>query len=153
MRIDARNVGWLLVLGAGLIGVFLVEGWIDRGLFAPPAEPAVAIDCGEAGVCSYRDADTRLRLELGPQRRVMQPMGILVSIQPVPDPAPQALVMAWRMAGMDMGRQQASLQPLGAGRWQGEITLPVCASGDTDWIGRLDWGGGQPLDFAVTLAP
>lgn len=53
------------------------------------------------------------------------------------------------MRGMEMGLNQYRLQPDGTGGWRGEVMLPACIQGRSDWLLILDADGRRyALPFA-----
>jgi hypothetical protein len=66
--------------------------------------------------------------------------------------APQAKRVAVKlsMQGMDMGENRTALEPTLAGHWLGQVTLPVCVSGRSDWVLRLEVDGREgAMGFVV----
>ena len=50
----------------------------------------------------------------------------------------QSIHASFAMDGMEMGLNRYRLLQKPDGRWHGDITLPVCVQGRSDWIARMD---------------
>ena len=55
-------------------------------------------------------------------------------------PQAQAVHVSFSMQGMEMGLNRYRLLAQGGGRWDGEIILPACVQGRSDWVMQLQSG-------------
>jgi len=102
----------------------------DNELPATPLQVSPACDV-EAG-CVAGSADFSLHLSMGPGMRVLVPFPLSVEVQG--DQSVDAVTAHFAMQGMDMGMNRYQLISDGADRWFANVTLPVCASGRSDWL-------------------
>ena len=121
----------LLVVALGAIAV--AGYWLKR-----PAE-AVAVNCADplAGCTfSHRGA----------------PASVRFSVRPAPLEAFELSVRAagasrvsaeFQMAGMDMGFNRYDLHPTADGIFASSVTLPICVSGQRDWMLYIDIDGSR----------
>ena len=73
-----------------------------------------------------------IRIQLGGEQRV------------------DAVTAAFSMQGMDMGLNRYRLIPDSSDGWSADVTLPICASGRTDWLAQFELAvAGQRVQFEV----
>jgi len=126
-----KRVAVPLLLVIALVAIAAAGWWLKR-----PAE-AVALSCTDplAGCSfSHRGATASVRF----------------SVQPAPLEAFELSVRAagasrisaeFQMVGMDMGFNRYDLRPTADGALASTVTLPVCVSGQRDWVLYLDLDG------------
>lgn len=96
------------------------------------------VELGNAQGCDASEQSCRLvhdgvelQLTLDKEIRPLQPFHLQLQVAGI-GPAIEAVTVEFFMEGMDMGINRYRL--LSNGRdWQGEITLPVCVAGRSDW--------------------
>jgi hypothetical protein len=120
-----------LLLAAALIAIAVAGYWLKR-----PGE-AVAIDCADplAG-CAFihRGASASVRFSSPPAP--LEAFGLRVTA-----PGARKISAEFQMLGMDMGFNRYDLRPAADGAWVSKVTLPVCISGQRDWVLYLDVDG------------
>jgi len=131
--VDVKRVAVPLLLVIALVAIAAAGWWLKR-----PAE-AVAVNCADplAGCTfSHRGA----------------PASVRFSVRPAPLEAFELSVRAagasrisaeFQMAGMDMGFNRYDLHPTADGVFASTVTLPVCVSGQRDWVLYLDIDGSR----------
>jgi len=68
----------------------------------------------------------------------MQPFRVELEVTGLPPAIVTEVVVSFAMAGMDMGLNRYRLDPGSEpGRWRGQVTLPICSSGRTDWLAQI----------------
>lgn len=77
--------------------------------------------------------DQNLHVVLASQPAVLKPFGVDVAMA-----GAHAINVSFAMDGMEMGLNRYRLLQKPDGRWHGDITLPVCAQGRSDWVARVD---------------
>jgi hypothetical protein len=82
-------------------------------------------------VCLLTHEGAELRLELAKDIRTLQPFQLQLHIAGIRQPI-KAVNVEFFMEGMEMGLNRYRLLP-GENGWHGEITLPVCVAGRSDW--------------------
>ena len=128
-----KRVAVPLLLVIALVAIAAAGWWLKR-----PAE-AVAVNCADplAGCTfSHRGA----------------PASVRFSVRPAPLEAFELSVRAagasrvsaeFQMAGMDMGFNRYDLRPTADGVFASTVTLPICVSGQRDWVLYLDIDGSR----------
>jgi hypothetical protein len=77
-----------------------------------------------------------VQFSMGPDLRVLAPFPVRVEVQS--DHTVDSVTVTFAMQGMDMGMNRYQLISDGADRWLGNVTLPVCSSGRSDWLADLE---------------
>ncbi|RMG31874.1 MAG: hypothetical protein D6721_00210 [Gammaproteobacteria bacterium] len=91
-------------------------------------------DCDAArAVCETVGSGVHVRLRLGPGVRAMHPFPVVLEV-----PKAHGVVIRFEMPGMDMGKNVYRLDRAAPGRWAGKAILPICLSGRTDWVARVE---------------
>ena len=120
-----------LLLVVALVAIAVAGYWLKR-----PAE-AVAVACADplAG-CAFvhRGAPASVRFS-------MQPAPLEAFELAVTAPNATRISAEFQMLGMDMGFNRYDLRPAADGAWASKVTLPVCISGQRDWVLYLDVDG------------
>ncbi len=132
---------WILLVGvvaAALFGPTLQQTEEDSG--APAAqELRLRGPCDPvADICIAVDGETTLKFSIEGEPRPMRPFPVTVGLEGVREDDVEAVLIGFSMAGMDMGPNRYRLLPQAAGRWSGEVTLPICTTGRTDWIAQVE---------------
>lgn len=102
-----------------------------------PDQSAQAIICPDpvAG-CSFMHEGRPARLQFSARPEALKPFVLSLT-----SPGLRKAVVAFRMAGMDMGFNRYHLLPEDGGRQSANVTLPVCTASRADWIAELDLDG------------
>jgi hypothetical protein len=113
----------LAVLGACLLGIAAGLTWFALR----PPEKAQAVACADivAG-CLVDDSGLQVMFDRRPQ--AMQPFLLQVRKAQA-----EQVHASFSMHGMPMGFNRYRLLPQGDGSWQGQVTLPACVQGRSDW--------------------
>ncbi|HEY0722335.1 MAG TPA: hypothetical protein VGE50_13915 [Gammaproteobacteria bacterium] len=82
--------------------------------------------------CRLSHEQAEMTLELEREIRTLQPFHLQLQITGNLQPRIQEVMVEFFMEGMDMGVNRYRLLRDGVS-WQGEITLPVCVAGRSDW--------------------
>jgi hypothetical protein len=124
--------GWK-VLAAGLLlggGALLY-----LGVARTPQAPSMLVSCVNP-VAGCPLPERRLRISFDRHPQPMQPFRLRVEV-----PNARVLHASFAMRDMQMGLNRYRLLADGDGAWTGEIILPVCVHGRSDWIMTLDVDG------------
>lgn len=138
----------LLLIALALIGLALVKAgaawywWQHRS----DTVAAVGLHCSDPGqTCALGDSGAVLAFVSPP--RYSAPFVIEIA------GAAATPTATFDMVGMSMGVARYRFVPAGDGRWRASVTLPVCISGSSEWVGsfvvdgreyRLPFTVGQP---------
>lgn len=136
-----RKTFWVLLTVLALIalaiGLWSLRPDADTARPATPLQVAADCDCARQA-CVARGAELDLELLLGPPVRPMEAFDIrLRSLRGVLGVDAQISV-EFQMRAMDMGLNRYRLEPAADGLWQGRAILPVCTTGRSDWVARID---------------
>jgi hypothetical protein len=127
-----RQMKVVLALAAALSAVSC-----NKGGDATPATPLqLSPECDVKVGCVAAAGDLSLRFAMGPDLRVLAPFPVQVEVQG--DRRVDSITATFAMRGMDIGMNRYQLISDGANRWLGNVTLPVCTSGRSDWIAVLE---------------
>lgn len=151
--------------GLGLLAVLVLLGvaigwWLRSGMdVAAPSTSLLQIDadCDSAQQsCSARAADLEIALRLGPPVRPMEAFEIrLLSPRDTLDEDAR-ITLEFQMRAMDMGLNRYRLERAADGAWRGRAILPMCVSGRSDWLAKLEIGqSGRrwTAELPFTVAP
>jgi len=109
----------------------------DKGSDTMPATPLqLSPACDVKAGCVAAADDLTLQFSMGPDLRVLAPFPVRVAAQS--DHRLDSVTVTFAMQGMDMGMNRYQLISDGADRWLGNVTLPVCSSGRSDWNAALE---------------
>lgn len=86
--------------------------------------------------CLLAYEGVELQLELTKDIRTLQPFQLQIHVAGIQQ-AIESVNVEFFMEGMDMGVNRYRLLPDGKG-WRGEITLPICVAGSSDWRAVVD---------------
>ena len=99
----------------------------------PVSQLVLSQPCDLRQGCQAADASMAVTVTLDEGARALQPFPI--HIQLTGGRRVNAVTVAFSMQGMDMGANRYRLTADGAG----DITLPICTSGRTDWLADFDF--------------
>jgi hypothetical protein len=109
----------------------------DKGGDAMPATPLqLSPSCDVKTGCVAAADDLSLQFSMGPDLRALAPFPVRVEVQGAR--RVDSITVTFAMQGMDMGMNRYQLISDGADRWLGNVTLPVCSSGRSDWLAGLE---------------
>jgi hypothetical protein len=128
-----RPARLLLSLGAALAAAACEKAG-DAQLPTVPLD--VARPCEVEAGCVAAAENLSMRFSLGPELRALEPFPVLVELQS--EQQVESVIVSFSMPDMDMGVNRYRLISDGADRWIGNVTLPTCASGRSDWIARFE---------------
>lgn len=137
-----RKTLWGVLTVVALIAL-AIELWSLRPGADKAAQLAtpmqIVADCDSAKqACAARGEDLEFELRLGPPVRPMEAFGIqLRGLRGALD-ADAQITVEFQMRDMDMGLNRYRLEPAADGAWQGRAILPVCTTGRSDWIARVE---------------
>lgn len=80
------------------------------------------------------DIDVEVAFETVP--RALQPFP--VAVKPGGSKDIVAVNIGFSMPGMTMGLNRYALVNVAGDKWRGEVTLPICVSGRTDWVAGIE---------------
>jgi hypothetical protein len=102
-------------------------------------------DITQTGCNSSADG-IRLRLELKDSPGALQAFPAHVHIDGLQNPAQLDVRVIFSMQGMDMGdlRQKLVFNQQ-SGEWSGQVILPICTSGRSDWLARVEVIDGKKI--------
>ena len=103
----------------------------------PATRLVLSQPCDPRQGCRASDASLAVTVAFGAEARALQPFPVRVQLandQPV-----DSVSVAFSMQGMDMGSNRYRLLADGTGGWMGDITLPICTSGRTDWLADFEF--------------
>ena len=102
----------------------------------PVSQLVAATDCDVLTGCRVSDVDAFIDVLFAIKPRALQSFPVVIQTQGMQDV--KAVTVSFSMRDMTMGLNRYALTPAAEGAWQGEVTLPVCVSGRTDWIAEFD---------------
>lgn len=76
-------------------------------------------------------------VRLGPGVQALRPFTVRVHTD-IAAAQIRTFYVAFVMSGMDMGLNRYRLLPQADGDWLAEATLPICTSGRSDWLARIE---------------
>lgn len=120
-----------LLLVVALMGVAVAGYWLKR-----PAG-AIAVPCADplAG-CTFIHHGAPVRVRFLTRPVALEAFGLSVTAASV-----QKISAEFQMLRMDMGFNRYDLHPGAPGEFTARITLPVCVSGQRDWMLYLEIDG------------
>lgn len=102
----------------------------------PVTSVAVNADCRIETGCTASAGGLSVAVQFGDTPRALQPFP--VSLKTIGRETAQAVYVSFVMQGMDMGLNRYRLSGDAMSAWRGDITLPICVSGRSDWIAEFD---------------
>jgi len=123
---QSRQVRFYGLLILGCLALVACTDPEDRSL------QTLALDagCDVRAACVGRAGDLRVSVRMAPHRSALKPFNVTLSS----DARFESVIVSLEMQGMDMGQNRYRLLKADDGRWQADITLPVCTSGRSDWV-------------------
>ena len=128
----------LLLAAVALFGIQIYRPAPDAG--PEVAETlTVAADCDAAETaCAAGGEGLAVELALGPDVQPMEAFPIRLRTIEGRLPASAVVELEFRMQAMDMGMNRYRLLRNDQGAWTGEVTLPACSSGRSDWLADVE---------------
>ncbi|OIQ80249.1 hypothetical protein GALL_380030 [mine drainage metagenome] len=124
--------GWTILAAALLLGGGAL---LYLGVARTLQVPSMQVPCvNPVAGCLLLEQGLRIRFDRRPQP--MRPFRLRVEVA-----SARALHASFAMRDMQMGLNRYRLLADGDGAWTGEIILPVCVHGRSDWIMTLDVDG------------
>lgn len=122
-----------LLLVVALVAIAVAGYWLKR-----PAE-AVAVACADplAG-CSFSHRGTTVKVRFSARPAPLEAFELSVDA-----PGASRISAEFQMVGMDMGFNRYDLRRGPQQEWAAQVTLPVCVSGERDWLLFLDVDGAR----------
>ena len=102
----------------------------------PVSQLVAATDCDVLTGCRVGDVDAFIDVLFAIKPRALQPFPVVIQTQGMQDV--KAVTVSFSMRDMTRGLNRCALAHAAEGAWQGEVTLPICVSGRTDWIAEFD---------------
>lgn len=132
--ISRRVRGWA-ALAVGVMLLLVGAALLYWGASKAPRRQVLQVPCADvvAG-CALPAQPLRVVFDKIPQP--MKPFRLRVEV-----PDAHEVHASFAMRDMQMGLNRYRLLPDGIGAWQGEVTLPVCVHGRSDWEMTLDVDG------------
>ncbi len=130
VRGQARSYGSMV-----LLCLVLLTACSDSGRDTQPSQTLVLDSrCNVRSGCTARGDGVSVSVHMASTRSALKPFNVTLSS----DAALNAVTVSLEMQGMDMGQNHYRLLRAADGSWQAEITLPVCASGRSDWLADFE---------------
>ncbi|MDH3831614.1 MAG: hypothetical protein OEU48_08080 [Gammaproteobacteria bacterium] len=127
----------------GVISVLLLAGLLLLACSRQPepeqlpvSQLVAAADCDVLTGCRVSDVDAFIDVLFETKPRALQPFPVAIQTEGMQDV--KAVTVSFSMRAMAMGLNRYALTHAAEGSWQGEVTLPICVSGRTDWIAEFD---------------
>lgn len=106
----------------------------------PDARPLTLLDiprdCEPQRGCTVSGERVALQLQFDTPVRALQPFHL--KLRTGGAETVEAVMVTFLMRGMDMGLNRYRLIGTPGGVWEGDVTLPVCVSGRSDWIAAFE---------------
>ena len=113
-------------------GPIIAAGIVVLALGCNAKQPATQADCLLAAGCSFRLDGKSIHVKTGTPPSAARPFQLEVVAEQA-----KSVKAQFEMSGMNMTTPVYVLQKSARG-WTAEIVLPVCVSGRSDWVLRLD---------------
>lgn len=109
----------------------------------PPPETAgqavsltPALPCDIRSGCTAANDELVVKVHFGARPRALQPFPVQVSVET--DQAVEAVTIGFSMRDMEMGLNHYRLVAAAPHAWRGDVTLPICSSGRSDWLADIE---------------
>jgi hypothetical protein len=102
----------------------------------PVSQLYAEADCDVLTGCRVSDVDAYIEVLFEIKPHALQPFPVVIKPEGMKDVT--AVTVNFTMRDMAMGLNRYALMHAPEGGWQGEVTLPICVSGRTDWIAEFD---------------
>ena len=103
---------------------------------APAAMLALAVPCDIHSGCRAGSDGLAVTVRFGTPPRALQPFPVQVLTETAQ--AVESVAIGFSMRGMDMGLNRYRLVVTAPHDWRGDVTLPVCSSGRSDWLANVE---------------
>ncbi|HHJ15984.1 MAG TPA: hypothetical protein ENJ80_04730 [Gammaproteobacteria bacterium] len=108
----------------------------------------LSLPCDIRSGCMARNDELVVDVRFGTVPRALQPFPVQVSV--TTGQAVESVAIGFSMRGMDMGLNRYRLVASAPHDWRGDITLPICISGRSDWLADVEvTAGGNKYHVAV----
>ena len=98
---------------------------------------ATASGCEPQQGCAVRGESVSMQLRFLAPPHALKPFPVQLLV--TTDQQVESVVIAFSMAGMDMGlNRYRMVRDPQTGNWGADVTLPMCVSGRSDWIAGVD---------------
>jgi len=98
---------------------------------------ATASGCEPQRGCAARNESVSVQLRFPAPPHALKPFPVQLLV--TTDKRVESVVLAFSMAGMDMGlNRYRMVRDPQTGNWRADVTLPVCVSGRSDWIAAVE---------------
>jgi hypothetical protein len=123
---------------APLLILLLIAGVVVGNHLLRPAAPGEqTLHCADlAAGCAARLGDRPIRVGMAGERKPFMPFEVWLRID-----AADKVQASFTMEGMDMGFNLYTLRRGADSVWRARVTLPVCVSGQREWLMTLDIDG------------
>ena len=153
--------GWSWVLTGAVVAAVLMTPMLQKGSGEDNGpelrELAVHGACDPVrDTCLAEEGGATIQFRVETDPRPLQPFPVMVALEGVAQGDVLGVLVGFSMAGMDMGPNRFRLTRDADGHWRGEVTLPICTSGRTDWIARVEAIGSGAVftaSFPLALSP
>ena len=102
----------------------------------PVSKLSAAADCGVLTSCRVSDTIGHIDILFAATPRALQSFPVV--IKPEGMAGIKSVSVSFSMRNMAMGANRYALMRTSTGEWRGEVTLPICVSGRTDWVAEFD---------------
>ena len=107
----------------------------DQALL-PVTQLEVEADCDVLAGCRISGPGLHVEVAFETRPRALQPFPVAVKPSGLKDI--KAVSVGFSMPGMAMGLNRYALVSAAGDEWRGEVTLPICVSGRTDWVAEIE---------------
>lgn len=137
MRLSNRQLSLVTI---SVFIVFVITGAVLKRYFSSQMAPKqflqmnVSVDCNprtQSCLASY--AKRSITLKLDESVHYLKPFQVKVFSHGFEKSVIKHITAAFSMLDMEMGLNQFKMFEIKPGQWQGQVILPVCSSGRTDW--------------------
>lgn len=119
------------VSGRWIVLCLVLTACSDQGVEATPSQKLVLDrDCDVRLGCTGQSKDLSVSVRMAAHRSALKPFKVSLSSTT----GLEAVSVSLDMQDMSMGQNHYRLLRGDNGVWQTDVTLPVCASGRSDWI-------------------
>ena len=106
------------------------------GTAASAVSLTLALPCDIHSGCTARNNELVMNVRFGTIPRALQPFPMQVSIES--DKTVESVTVGFSMRGMDMGHNRYRLVAAASHDWKGNVTLPICSAGRSDWLADIE---------------
>ncbi len=102
----------------------------------PVTQLEVEAGCDVLAGCRISGPGYQVEVAFETRPRALQPFP--VAVKPGGSKDVKAVSVGFSMPGMAMGLNRYALVSAAEDEWRGEVTLPICVSGRTDWVAEVE---------------